>query len=153
MIRFTPLAILLFGLTLLACGGDDAPSKKEFAKDADRICRDAQKEFEKIGQSAESPEQLADVLDKVIDRSREAADDLVALERPEGGDGDTAKKFVEGFRTELNDKLVPAIEDLKKAVKDKDVQAVQDAAQRLQKLEASESDRYARELGATACVG
>jgi hypothetical protein len=148
-----PLAVLIVGLGLLACGGDDAPSKEEFASDAERICRETEKELEQIGQSAESPEELADVLDQVIDKSRAAADDLVDLERPEGADGDTAEKFVEGFRSELDDKVVPAIEDLRQAVKDKDAEAVQEAAQRLQQLEASESDRYARELGASACVG
>jgi CHASE3 domain sensor protein len=149
-----PLAILTVGLGLLGCGGDeDTPSKQEFANDANRICRETEKEFEQIGQSAESPEQLVDVLDKVIDKSQAAADDLVELERPEGADGDAASKFVEGFKSELNEKLVPAIEDLKQAVKDKDAQAVQESAQRLQQLEATQSDRYARELGATACVG
>jgi hypothetical protein len=152
MARTAPLVTVLVGIGLLGCGGD-APSKQEFAQDADRICRETEKEFEEIGQSAESPEELANALDKVIDKSREAADDLVDLERPEGADGDTAEKFVEGFRSELNDKLVPALEDLRRAVREKDTQAVQGAAQRLQQLEASESDRYARELGASACVG
>ena len=32
-------------------------------------------------------------------------------------------------------------------------QAVQEAAANLQKLEATESDKYARDLGATACSG
>jgi hypothetical protein len=150
-----PLAILAVGVGLLGCGGDegDTPSKQEFAENANRICRETEKEFEQIGQSAESPEELVDVLDKAIDKSQAAADDLVALERPEGADGEAASKFVEGFKSELNEKLVPAIEDLKQAVKDKDAQAVQEAAQQLQQLEATQSDRYARELGATSCVG
>jgi hypothetical protein len=152
MVLMAPLAVLLVSLGLLACGGDDAPSKQEFANDADQICRETEKEIEKIGQSAESPEALADVLDEVIDKSREAADDLVALERPEGADGDTAEKFVEGFQSELEETLIPALEDLREAVKAKDEQAVQEAAQQLQQLEASESDRYARELGASACA-
>lgn len=146
------LALLLVSLGLIGCGGDDAPSKQEFVDEADRICRETEQEIERIAQSAGSPEELADVLDEVIDKSREAADDLVDLERPEGADGETAEKFVEGFRTELDDKLVPALEDLKRAVEQKDTQAVQEAARRLQQLEASESDRYARELGASACA-
>ena len=152
MVLMAPLAVLLVSLGLLACGGDDAPSKQEFANAADRVCRETEKEIEKIGQSAESPEALADVLDQVIDKSREAADDLVDLERPEGADGDTAEKFVEGFQSELDEKLIPALEDLRQAVQDKDEQAVQEAAQQLQQLEGSESDRYARELGASACA-
>ena len=153
MTRTAPLAVILVGVGLLGCGGDDAPSKDEFANDAERICRETEQEIEQIGRSAGSPEEVAEAIDKVIDKSRNAADDLVDLERPEGGDGDTAEKFVEGFESELDGKVVPALEDLRRALEEKDPKAVREAAQRLQQLEASESDRFARELGANACVG
>ena len=134
-------------------GGGDAPSKAEFAKEADKICKETEKEFESIGKSAESPEEVADAIDKVIDESKNAADDLVALDRPDGADGETATKFVETSQKELNEKLVPALEDVKTALEEKDAQKVQEAAANLQKLEATESDKYARDLGATACSG
>jgi len=153
MTRVAPLAVVLVGLGLVACGGDDAPSTQQFANNAERICRETEKEIEKIGQSAGSPGEVADVIDKVIEKSRKAADDLVDLERPAGEDGDIAEKFVEGFESELDDKVVPALEDLRGALEKKDPRAVQEAAQRLQQLEASKSDRFARDLGATACVG
>src|SRR5688572_7404422 len=160
MTRLLGLALVLLSLGLVACGDDDdgggggdAPSKAEFAKQADKICNETEKEFESIGESAESPEEVADAIDKVIDESKSAADDLVALDRPEGADGETATKFVETFEQELNDKLVPALEDVKKALEAKDAQAVQEAAAKLQQLEATESDKYARDLGATACSG
>jgi len=159
MTRLAALTLVLLSLGLVACGDDDdggggdAPSKAEFAKQADKICNETAKEFESIGESAESPEEVADAIDKVIDESKSAADDLVALDRPEGADGETATKFVETFEQELNDKLVPALEDVKKALEAKDAQAVQEAAAKLQQLEATESDKYARDLGATACSG
>ena len=160
MTRLLGLALVLLSLGLVACGddddgggGDDAPSKAEFAKQAEKICNETEKEFESIGESAESPEEVANAIDKVIDESRSAADDLVDLERPEGADGETATQFVETFRQELNDKLVPALEDVKKALEAKDAQAVQEAVGELQDLEATESDQYARDLGATACSG
>jgi CHASE3 domain sensor protein len=157
MTRYSPLAILLVSVGLAACGGDDdsgsAPSKAEFANNAEKICRDTEKELENIGNGAESPEDVAKAIDKVIDESRQAADDLVALERPEGQAGQTAEEFSEGFRSELNDQIVPALEDLQAALEKKDVQAVQAAAKKLQDLETSKSDTAARELGATACVG
>jgi hypothetical protein len=161
MTRLLTLALVLMSFGIVACGDDDdggggggdAPSKAEFAKEADRICKETEKEFESIGQSAESPEEVADAIDKVIDESKSAADDLVALDRPDGADGETATKFVETFQKELNEKLVPALEDVKKALEEKDAQAVQEAAANLQKLEATESDKYARDLGATACSG
>jgi hypothetical protein len=159
MTRLLTLAFVLMSFGLVACGDDDdggggdAPSKAEFAKQADKICKETEKEFESIGQSAESPDEVADAIDKVIDESKSAADDLVALDRPDGADGETATKFVETFKQELNEKLVPALEDVKKALEAKDAQAVQEAAANLQKLEATESDKYARDLGATACSG
>jgi soluble cytochrome b562 len=157
MTRLVPLIVVLLGFGIAACGGDDdggsAPSKAEFAKDADKVCKDTEKEIEKIGQGASSPDALADAIDKVIAASKNAANKLTDLERPDGDAGDTATKFAEGFEQELNDKLIPALEKLKKAIQDKDAQAAQAAAADLQKLESTQSDKYARELGATACVG
>ena len=154
--RLVPLIVVLLGFGIAACGDDDggsAPSKQEFAKDADKICQQAEKEIEKVGQGASTPNEVADAIDKVIDKSREAADDLADLDRPDGAAGDTAGKFAEGFRNELNDKLVPALQKLKKALQDKDAQAAQEAAADLQKLESTQSDKFARELGANACAG
>ena len=156
MTRYSPLAVLVISLGLVACGGDDdssAPTRAEFAKSANKICNQTQKELDKVGGSAESPAEIANALDATIDKSKQAADDLVALDRPEGADGEKAKQFVEGFRTELNDKVVPVLEDLKTALKNKDSQGVQEAAAKLQDIETSPSDKPARELGATACVG
>jgi hypothetical protein len=157
MTRYSPLAVLLVSLGLAACGGDDdsgsAPSKAEFANNAEKICRDTEKELENIGNGAESPDDVAAAIDKVIDETQKAADDLVALERPEGQNGEKAQEFSEGFKSELNDDIVPALEDLQAALKKKDVQGVQDAANKLKELETSKSDKAARELGATACVG
>jgi hypothetical protein len=157
MTRLSPLAILFVSVGLAACGGGDddgdAPSKQEFAKSAEQICRDTAKEIEKIGGSAETPEDVAKTIDKVIKKSQDAADQLVDLDRPDGADGETAKRFTEGFRQELNEKLVPALQDLKSALEKKDPAAAQKAAAELQKLEATDSDKAARELGANACVG
>ena len=158
MTRYPALAILVVSLGLVACGGDDddsssAPSKAEFAKNADQICQNTEKELENIGQNAGNPDEVAKAIDKVIDEAQKASDDLVALERPEGDAGQTAEEFTEGFQSELNDQIVPALEDLRDALKKKDVQGVQAAAKKLQELETSKSDKAARELGATACVG
>ena len=155
MRRLLPLVLAMFSLGIGACGGgdDDAPSKQEFANDAEKICQDTEKEFEKIGQGATSPDELADAIDKMIASAQDAANDLTDLDRPDGAAGDTATKFAEGFKQELNDKMIPALEKLKKAIQDKDAQAAQAAAADLQKLESTESDKFARELGANACVG
>jgi hypothetical protein len=105
MTRLSPLAILFVSVGLAACGGGDddgdAPSKQEFAKNAEQICRNTEKKIEKIGGSAQTPEDVAKTIDTVIKESQDAADQLVDLDRPEGADGETAKRFTEGFREEL----------------------------------------------------
>jgi hypothetical protein len=157
MTRYSPLAVLVVGLGLIGCGGDDdsssAPSRAEFAKAANKICSQTQKDLESVGRNADSPKAAATAIDKSIDKSKEAADQLVALDRPEGKDGETATQFVEGFRTQLNDKVVPVLEDLQAALEKRDVQAVQAAAAKLDKLETDASDKAARDIGATECVG
>ena len=157
MTRYSPLAILFVSLGLAACGGDDdsanAPTKAEFAKNANQICKNTQKELEKIGNGNESPAEVADAIDEVIAKSRAAADDLVALDRPDGDAGKTAEQFSEGFRSELNNQVVPVLKDLQAALRKKDVEGVQASAKKLQELETSKSDTAARKLGATACVG
>src|SRR3954468_8020917 len=141
MTRYSSLAVLFVSLGLAACGGDDdsssAPSKAEFAKSADKICKDTEKDLENIGKGASNPDEVADAIDKVVDKSKQAANDLVALDRPEGDAGQTAEDFTEGFRSELNDQIIPALEDLQAALKKKDVEGVQKAAKKLQELETS----------------
>ena len=155
MPRLLVLLLVLASFGIAACGGgdDSAPSKEQFAQDAEKICRDTEKEIEEIGKGAKSPQDLADAIDKVIASAQDAANKLNDLDRPDGDAGETATKFAEGFKSELNDQLVPAMKKLQKAVQDKDAQAAQEAALELQKLESTESDKYARELGANACVG
>jgi hypothetical protein len=154
--RLLSLALALLSIGLVACGdddGDSAPSKQEFANDAERICKETEKALEGFGEDVGSTEEAADALDKVIERARKGADQLADLDRPEGETGETATKFAEGFKKELEQKLVPALEALKSALQSGDPQKIQEAASKLQSLEATESDRYARELGIRACAG
>jgi soluble cytochrome b562 len=143
-------------LGLAACGDDDggnAPSRAEFAKNAEQICRDTEKELESFGEDVGGAEEAGAAIDKVIEASRRAADKLADLEPPEGEAGETAQRFTEGFQQELEEKLIPALEELKRALQANNPKAMQEAVAKLQALEATESDRYARELGINACAG
>jgi hypothetical protein len=72
-------------LGLGACGGgSDAPSRQEFAQDAERICKETEKALEGFGENVNSAEDAANAIDKVIERARKAADELADRERPEG---------------------------------------------------------------------
>jgi hypothetical protein len=152
MIRLAPILLALLAFGLAACGGDDAPSRQEFADRADEICRKAERAFENVGENAESPEEIADALDRVIEESRNALDDLADLEQPEGDAGETAEEFVDATRTEIQDEGIPALEDLREAIESGDQEAAQAAAQRLQGIDSEASNRAARELGADACA-
>ncbi len=152
MTRLAAIVVVLLAVGLAACGGDDAPSRQDFAEDANKICRDAERALENVGEEAESPEEIANAVDRVIEESRNAVDELAALERPEGEAGETADRFVEATRREIEGEGIPALEDLREAVQSEDQQAAQEAAQRLQEIETEDSNRAARDLGATACA-
>jgi hypothetical protein len=152
MTRLAPLLLTLLAFALASCGGDDAPSREEFAERASEICRDTEQALENVGENAESPEDIADAVDQVIEESRNAVDELADLERPEGDAGETAETFVNATRTEIEEKGIPALEDLRDALADGDQQAAQEAAQRLQGIESDESNKAARELGADECA-
>jgi hypothetical protein len=147
------LGLLAFGLA--ACGGDDddAPSREEFADRASEICRKAERALADVGESATTQEEIVDAVDRVIEESRDAVNQLADLERPEGDAGETADEFVNATRREIEDEGIPALEDLRDALESEDQQAAQEAAQRLQGVNTEASERAARELGADACTG
>jgi hypothetical protein len=152
MTRLAPILACLLTLGLVACGGDDAPSREEFADLASEICREAERAAENLGENADSPQEVADAVDRVIDESRDALERLEDLERPEGDAGETAEQFLDATRTEIADEGIPALEDLRDALEQNDEQAVQEAIQRVEAVDTEGSDRAARRLGARACA-
>jgi hypothetical protein len=152
MTRLAPILLSLLAFAIASCGGDDAPSREEFAERANEICRDTEQALENVGENAESPQDIADAVDRVIEESRNAVDELADLERPEGDAGEAADTFVNATRTEIEDEGIPALEDLRDALADGDQQAAQEAAQRLQGIESDASNKAAKELGANECA-
>jgi hypothetical protein len=153
MTRLAPVVLGLLALAIASCGGDDAPSRQEFADEANEICRDAEQSLEDVAQGAETPQDVADAVDRVIEKSRDAVEELSDLERPEGAAGETAEQFVNATRTEIEDKGIPALEDLRDALESGDRAATEEASKRLTAIDTEESNRAARELGANACAG
>src|SRR5919112_4074185 len=148
-----PLALVLAAFGLAACGGGggDAPSKAEFAADANEICAEAEQSLKDLTKST-TPDELAKALDKGIDETQKSVDKLKDLERPDGQAGEAAEKFVNALETQIQDKGVPVLEDLRDAIKDNDQQAAQDAYQRLQKIETADANKLARQIGAKGCA-
>ena len=145
------LASLLLALPLASCGGDDAPTKAEFAKQAEDICKDAQQSVEKLGQ-ANSREELAEGIDKGIDAARNSIDDLKELDRPDGDAGETADRFVKALDTQIKGEGIPVLEDLRDAIKANDQKAAQAAFKRLQSVDTTDAAKASRELGISGCA-
>jgi hypothetical protein len=152
MRQLAPILLAALALALTACNGDDAPSQEEYAQDAERVCRDAFSRLEAVGSNAETPQDIAEAVNSVIAETRRTIERLEGLERPEGDAGEAAGDFVAAIRSEANQEAIPALQDLRDALEDRDEQAARDAAERLQSLDTSSSDRFARELGATECA-
>jgi len=149
-----PLSLIVIVLGLAACGGGDgdAPSQAEFAASADKICKNAETALKNVGANAKSPDEVAAAVDKVIDETQKSIDGLQDLERPDGDAGAAADKFVDALSFDIEDKGIPALEDLRDALKDNDQQAAQKAAQNLQAIETTNSDKLARDIGAKGCA-
>jgi hypothetical protein len=152
MTRLALVLLVLLAFGAAACDGDDAPSQGEFAKRANEICREAKQSLDDVAEGAEGPEDIVRAIDEVIEESRNAVAELDALERPEGEAGETAERFLNATRTEIQDEGIPALEELRGAVESEDRDAIQEAAQRLRGIDSSASNRAARELGANACA-
>jgi translation initiation factor 2B subunit (eIF-2B alpha/beta/delta family) len=151
MTRLAPTLLVLLAFVMASCGGDDAPTREEYAESASEICREAEQSLDEVTQDAETPQEVADAVDQVSEESRHAVEELADLERPEGEAGEAADRFVNATRTEIQEKGIPVLEDLRDALADGDEQAAQDAAQRLQEIDSDASNRAARELGAEGC--
>ena len=148
------LALVLAALIPAACGGDeDGVSRDVYAKRVNEVCDDAERQLRKLDiGSAETSAEVGALIDDVIAKSRAAVDRLKALERPSGDAGDTADRFVATLEREFAGDALPALDDLKAAIRSGDRGAAADAAERLSELENTESDRFARQLGAEACA-
>jgi hypothetical protein len=152
MTRLAPILACLLALTVASCGGDDAPSQDDFADQANEICRDAEQSLANVGEGAQSPQDIVDAIDQVIEQSRSAVNELSELERPEGDAGQRAEEFVEATRREIQEEGIPALEQLRDALQSRDQEAAQEAAQQLQQIESSDSNAAARAIGARDCA-
>ena len=148
MIRLA--ALLLSALLLAACGG---VSKEDYAADLDEICVDIEKTTEEIGQAEVSnPSELSAQLDDIRKAIQDGIERMKDLERPDGEDGDTAEEYVTKLEETLNKQVLPALDDLEKAVVAKDQEAIRAAATRLQGIDEEQTDQLAAELGADKCA-
>ena len=143
-----PLAVL----ALAGCGGDDAPSKDDFVKAADDVCKDLEKQSQELQQSEpDNVQEIVEFARKARETTQQAVRDVRELEVPEGADGDKAKEWQAAVTAEAENQLLPALDDLEKAAEANDERALVAAAQKIDQLEATRSDKLAGELGMKEC--
>ena len=153
--RRTIAGLALAAASALAAAGcgDDAPSKQEFAQQANEVCRDIERQGGRLGDA--QPRSLDDLVAFSERAERNVADGvkrLRALERPSGEDGELAKRFVDALGAELDAEFVPALRRLRTAARQRDPRGLRVAAERLQQVDTTRSAGLARELGAIACA-
>ncbi|MBD0281620.1 MAG: hypothetical protein ICV69_05435 [Thermoleophilaceae bacterium] len=145
---------LVVAVAVLGLGACDGVSEDTYAERVGEVCVDIEREVTQLqSTSAETPGEIAAVIDDVIRQSRDALRRVKEIERPDGDAGADADRFVKTLEREVEEVAIPALEALRDAVVRRDQEAAAEAGARLQQLESSESDRLARDLGAEACAG
>ena len=152
MTRLAPILLSLLALTVASCDGDDAPSQRDFAEQANEICRNAKQSLKDVAEGAQSPDEIVKAIDRVIEESRDTVDDLADLQRPEGEAGERAERFVDATRREIEGEGIAALEELREAVESRDQEAAQQVAERLREIDTGASNEAARRVGANACA-
>ncbi len=146
-------ALLAAALLVAGCGGDKAPSRAQYGKNASRVCAQLEKKTNDAAQgSPTTPDEIAayaDRLAKVLDDGVRSLDNV---ERPDGKDGEKAKAYVDELRRQIDGKVKPALSDLRTAAKKGDTAGVQAAAQKIRAVDSTRIKRLAREAGATGCA-
>ena len=142
-------------VTVAGCGGgEDRPTKEEFARDANAICADLQKQAGDLSDTkADSVEEVVAFTEKARATAREVVRRVRELEVPEGADGEVATAWQDAVAAQAEDRLIPTLDRFERAAKAGDEQELLAAAQELQALESSRAERLARDLGATRCAG
>ena len=140
-------------LALAGCGGEDRPTKEEFARSADAICVDLNKQSDELGGTdANSPADFVEFARRARETAREAVRRVRGLEVPGGADGEVAKAWQDAVARQADEELIPALDRLEAAAREEDEQALLAAAQELQDVDSSRAERLAADLGATRCA-
>jgi hypothetical protein len=150
---FVVLAVLAAG-AVAGCGGDGGgPSKQDFADKADKICADVTKRVSALNSTA--PSSVADLtnfIELLKKTVKGGITRLQALETPKGETGATAKQFTETLDREYKEQVLPALNQLERAVVKRDKKALKAASKRLKQAQNQKSNQLAAQLGATRCA-
>ena len=100
--------------------------------------------------------QSASELNRFIDQLKRAVESgisrLQALDRPEGDAARTAQQFTDTLDHQYEDQVLPALDELQKAVIDRDKKGLEAASKKLDSISDTESNKLASRLGAKRCA-
>ncbi|HEV2061477.1 MAG TPA: hypothetical protein VGR12_01385 [Solirubrobacteraceae bacterium] len=138
---------------VVGCGGEDAPTREEFARSANAICADLERQGEALGETkVTSPDEVTAFTERARQTTREAVERIRELEVPEGADGEVARAWQDEIASQAEDELIPALDRVERAAKEGDKQELLAAAQELEAVESARAERLAADLGADRCA-
>src|SRR5213079_432889 len=110
-------------------GGDDAPSRAEYVRSADKICTDINRQIGGL-RTGSTPQQL----DRALTTARKQLDAgvkrLSDLRRPTGQDGDLANQWIAQLERE-RDRFEPVLGELQQALRARDAKRIRSVSRRL----------------------
>lgn len=142
---------LLCAAIATGCGG---PSKEEYAKQANGICSQIQKDLQSVTRGGQSTN-AADInrrTDEAVKAFAMGVSRIKDLDRPGGDVGKQAEEFTTAFERFLNQDYRPGVEKLQSAVQRRDRQAIREAAVGLRNINTQEVNRLAGQLGVSECA-
>ena len=147
------LALLVAVVAVAGCGGEDKPTKEEFARSANAICVDLDRQSDELAETeADTPQDFVAFARRARDTAREVVRRVRELEVPDGADGEVAEAWQDAVQQQAEEQLIPALDRLEKAAQDEDREALLAAAQELQDVDSRRAERLAGDLGATRCA-
>jgi hypothetical protein len=148
---YAVLALVLCG-TLAGCGGSSPPSRADWGKDVDRICATLDDSVRALQRQApNSTDELVSFADRLGSVVDDGVRKLRAVQRPDGADGEKAKRWLDELARHDDTVVKPALAALKDAAQRKDTAAIQRAVQRIQQADDSRVKALARAAGARGC--
>jgi hypothetical protein len=145
-------AAVLVAALVAGCGGTSVPSRVEYGKQVDKICKTLEDRVDAIQRTPPSTSDdlvaYADGLGRVLD---DGVRELEAVDRPAGDSGVKARRWLEELRRQAA-ATKAALASLKDAARRADAAAIRRAIQRVQAVDSRRADDLARAAGARGCA-
>ncbi len=139
------LASLLAAQLIIACGGGDSATPEQFRADANKVCRDLERQLDRIQRRVPSTaDQAEKQASAVVDVSQQALDNLRKIDVP-GDLGDPYKRYLDA-----REKAIGFAEDSRDAAADNDADSYARGKHRLAAGQPARRQQ-ALNLGLSAC--